>query len=61
MFGVNDLDITVYLVGTDEDDAQENAFFDSWGEAESYRKEHPGTKVFSVEGRIDFTTIEEVT
>lgn len=61
MPGVNDMEITLYLVGTDADDAQLNQPFESWGEAESYRKENPGTKVFSVEAVIDFTTIEEVT
>lgn len=59
MFGVNDLQITLYFVGTDEDDAQQNMPFDSLESAFSYQQDNPGTKIYSARGLIDFTTMEE--
>jgi hypothetical protein len=60
MFGVNDLDITLYFVGQDEGEAQEGMPFDSWDSANSYRLDQgDGYKVFSASGLIDFTTMEE--
>jgi hypothetical protein len=54
------MDITLYLVGTDEDDAQQNFPFDSAESAQSYADDNPGTLVFSVTAFIDFSTIEPV-
>ena len=53
------MDITLYLVGTDSDDAQSNFPFDSFESAESYQQDNPGTKIYSVTARIDFSTMEE--
>lgn len=54
------MEITLYLVGVDEDDAMETFPFDSQESAEDYSKDNPGTTVFSVTARIDFSTIEEI-
>lgn len=59
MFGVNDLDITLYFVGHNEDEAQESMPFDSWESADSYRlNENPTANIYSASGLIDFTTME---
>jgi hypothetical protein len=66
MFGVNDLEITLYFVGQDKDDAQQNIPFDSFESACDYGcseygvdDAYPKFKVFSARGMIDFTTMEE--
>jgi hypothetical protein len=62
MFGTNDLDITLYFVGEDEDEAQTNMPFDSYESADSYVKDHgrnSGLKIYEAKGVIDFTTMEE--
>lgn len=52
--------ITLWLVGTNADDAQGNFPFDSEESAASFANDNPGTKVYSVYADIDFSTIEEV-
>lgn len=54
------MDITLYLVGTDKDDAQGNMPFDGPESATSYMDDNPGNRLFTVTARIDFATIEEV-
>lgn len=61
MFGVNDLPITLYFVGEDQDEAQENMPFDSYESADSYRKDQGGVnglRIYSASCLIDFTTME---
>lgn len=53
------MEITLYLVGTDADDAQENFPFDSAESAESYAQDNPDTYVYTVTATIDFSTIEK--
>lgn len=60
MPGVNDMNITLYLVGEDEDEAQQNLLFDSQESAEDYAHDYPGSNVYSVSAVVDFTTIELV-
>lgn len=45
MSDVNDLDVTVYFVGVDKNDAKAN-MFDSYQSAESYANDNPGTRIF---------------
>ena len=54
------MEITLYLVGTDADDAQQNLPFDSAESAEDFMADNPGTKLYAVTATIDFSTIEEV-
>lgn len=60
MFGVNDLEIEVYFVGYNMDDAQTMFPFDSIESAQSYQQDNPGTKIYVAQGLIDLTTMEEV-
>lgn len=60
MFGVNDLEITMYFVGADKEAAQLGLPFDSYESAESYAKDNPGMKIFNAHGMVDLTTLEEV-
>lgn len=60
MFGVNDMDITLYFVGRTKDEAQENMPFDSYESANDFRLDNDReATVWSAEGRIDFTTMEK--
>lgn len=54
----NKVEITVYLVGTDEDDAQGGWPFDSYRSAREFQLDNPGTKIWSVGATIDFDTME---
>lgn len=54
-----DMDITLYLVGTDEDDAMSNAPFDSLESAQS-NAEDTGGNVYTVTAFIDFTTLQKL-
>lgn len=50
--------ITVYLVGTDIDDACSTFPFDSYESADDYSRDNPGTRVYEVDAVIDFSTIK---
>ena len=50
--------ITVYLVGTDVDDACSTFPFDSYESADDYSRDNPGTWIYEVEAIIDFSTIK---
>lgn len=54
------MEITLYLVGSDADNAQENFPFDSYESAQSYADdgEEDHLMVFTVSATIDFSTIE---
>lgn len=52
--------LILYLVGTDDENAQEGLPFDSEESAQSYADDNPGTEVYSVTATIDFDTIEKV-
>lgn len=54
------MDITLYLVGTDQDEAEANFPFDSISSARSFADDNPGTQVFSVTATIDFNTVKPV-
>lgn len=54
------MEITLWLVGTDADDAQTNFPFHSPESAQSYADDTPGNKLFTVTATIDFSTIEEI-
>lgn len=58
-FGVNDMEITLYFVGKDADEAQEGLPFDSQESAVSYQDDNPGTAIFSALALVDFTTLTE--
>lgn len=51
---------TLYLVGTDADDAQSKLPFDSAESAQSYQADNPGTKLYRVDAVIDFSSIQEI-
>jgi len=55
----NYVDITLYLVGADEDDARSGMVFDSEESAESYRRDEYGDdgKIYYVTAYIDFDTM----
>lgn len=53
----NTIDVTLYLVGEDEDAAQENLPFDSEESAESFAADNEGTRVFAVDAVIDLNSI----
>ena len=52
------IELTLYLVGVDADDAQQNMPFDSYESAQSYSYDNPGTTIFTVQAKIDLTTVE---
>ena len=53
--------ITLYLCGTDEDDAEETfPFFDSLESADSYARDNRPCKVYAVDAEIHFETKELV-
>jgi hypothetical protein len=54
------MEVTVYLVGTDADDAQTNFPFDSEESASSYADDNGGLDVFTCTAYLDFSTIEKV-
>ncbi len=60
MFGVNDLEITVYFAGYDSESAQENMPHDSYESAKSYADDNIGMSVFEARGMIDLTTMVEL-
>jgi hypothetical protein len=56
----NIVNITLYLVGQDEAEAQESLYFAEYWDARDYaREENPGAKIFAVQARIDFDTMHE--
>jgi hypothetical protein len=54
------MDITLYLVGTDEEDALNRMPFDSVESASSYADDNPGTHIYSVYALVYEESIEEV-
>lgn len=50
--------ILLYLVGTDEDDAQHNYPFTQYTDALAFSEKCPGTNVFSIQAVLDFATLE---
>jgi len=54
----DELEITLYLVGDNEEDARGNFPFDSFKEAEQYKYENNASKIYSVIATIDFSTME---
>lgn len=54
------MEINLYLVGVDVDDACATFPFDSFESAESYAKDNPGTCIYSVGAFIDFDSIRKV-
>lgn len=56
----NLIDLTLYVVGTDEDDALGNIPFDSEESALSYANDNPDTTIYSVTAYIDPATIEAI-
>lgn len=55
---MDDMDITIYFVGTDEDDAKANLIFDSYDSAQDYQSDNPGTEIFSASATIDLSTFK---
>lgn len=56
----NALDITLYLVGEDKEDAAGSFPFDSYESAGSYQLDNPGTRIYSVDALILLDNIELV-
>ena len=56
----DELEITLWLVGINKEEARGNFPFDSFESAFSYSKDNPGTRIYSVTATIDFETIELV-
>jgi hypothetical protein len=54
------MEITLYLVGVDEEDAITNLLFDSYETAEDFANDNPGTNIYTVDGTVDYTTIQRV-
>ena len=55
------MEITLYLVGKDKNEAQETWPFDSYESAESYRDDQEdGEFIWTVTAVVDFSTIEKV-
>jgi hypothetical protein len=54
------MDITLYFVGTDDEDAREGIPFDSQESAESFQADNPWAKIYSVTATVNFDTIKEV-
>lgn len=54
------MNITLYLVGTDIENAETNFPFDSLESADSYIFDNPGMQVFSVVATMDLSSIEPV-
>lgn len=52
------MELTIYLVGTDVDDACETFPFDSYESARSFADDNPGSNIYTVQANVDFTTIE---
>lgn len=52
--------ITLYLVGTDEEDAKGNLLFDSMESAESCAQDNGGLNVYTVTAHVDLSTIERL-
>lgn len=52
------MDITLYLVGTDEEDAFGTFPFSDEDSAESYQRDNPGTQIYTVSAFVDETTIQ---
>lgn len=53
-----DMEITVYFVGTDAEDAQASLIFDSYDSAQDYKNDNPGTEIFSATATIDLSTFK---
>lgn len=57
------MEVTLYLVGTDVDDAQANLPYDSWETAWETvldKEDSSEYKVYTVTATLDFSTMEEV-
>lgn len=56
-----DVALTMYLVGMDKDEAQENFPFSEHDDAEDYNRAEYGGKanIYSVTAYLDFSTIED--
>lgn len=56
----NTVGITLYLVGQDEDEAQESMYFTEYGDARDHmREENPGARIYEVVAVIHFDTMRE--
>jgi hypothetical protein len=53
------MDVTIYLVGVDAEDALTSFYFDSYESALSASLDQPQTKVFEIDGWIDPVSIRE--
>ena len=49
--------ITLYLVGTDAEDAAEGLIFDSIESAESYQQDNPGLTIYEASATIHTDTM----
>jgi len=54
------MEITLFLVGKDQEEAQQMWPFDNYDSARSYADPLPGNRIFSVTATLDFSSIEEV-
>lgn len=52
------IDLTLWLVGTDKEDASERFPFDSYESAKSYADDNDGMKIWAATARLDFSTME---
>lgn len=53
------MNVEIYLVGTDEDDAQEGAPYFDLDDATQYAHESGGLTVYTVTARLDFNSVEQ--
>jgi hypothetical protein len=53
-------EVTLYLVGADEQEAKDSLLFDSEDSANDYQRDNPWMKVFAVKAYIDYSKLEEV-
>ena len=59
MLLTNPIELTIWLVGADEDDALGSMPFDSPDSATSFMADNPGMKMYSATAYIDPTSIQE--
>lgn len=63
MNNVNEIEVTLYLVGEDKDDAMSTFPFDSFESAEGFwmdQEDNSNLRIYSVSAILDLSTLEEI-
>ncbi len=56
---MNDIEIDVYLVGVDKEEAKRKLIHADWDSAYDYHRDNPGSKIYIATAFVDFLTMEE--